>query len=347
MRRVTIGDVARHAGVSRKTVSRVVNHEGNVSRDLRKRVEKVVAQLNYVPDRQARSLRSGKSYHVAFVYEAPSSYFVISLVDGIRRSCKQYGYELILHETEEQGSRLVMSVLEFIERERLDGLLMMPPMTDNEQLLAALAEESVLFGRISPGTQRADSLDVFTTDRAAGREMAEHLLDLGHRRIAFIQGHPDHLAMAERLAGASAAISDRGDDDIELIVRPGRNTFESGLEAARELLALKPRPTAIFAANDDMAAGVLFEAQERGLRVPDDVSVAGFDNTLLAARIWPGLTTIHQPIWEMGELAAKCLIDRISGREVDSHTALPTTIVRRRSTGKAPQPMQGSTDAGS
>ena len=335
MRRVTIGDVARHAGVSRKTVSRVINRETNVSTKLRKRVEKVVEQLNYIPDRQARSLRSGKSYHVAFAYESPSSYFVISLVEGIRRVCKDRGYELILHETEAQGSRLTLSILEFIERERLDGLLMMPPMTDNDQLLTALDQENVIYGRIAPGSRIAGSIDVSTTERSAGRTMCQHLLELGHRRIAYISGHPDHLAMAERLAGVREAIG-AWDEECELTIRRGLNTFESGLAAAKELLSMAPRPTAVFAANDDMAAGVLFEAQELGLHVPNDVSVAGFDDTILAARIWPGLTTMHQPIHRMGERAATNLLDKISGRPIGNDKPLRTKLIERRSTGPVP-----------
>lgn len=328
--------------MSRKTVSRVVNREANVSKGLRDKVEKVISRLHYVPDRQARSLRSGKSFHLAFVYESPSSYFVISLVEGIRRTCKAHGYELILHETQAKGSQLVLSVLEFIERERLDGLLMMPPMTDNEQLLAALDEDEVLYGRVSPGTGRPGALDVSTTDRAAGREMTDHLLALGHRRIAFIAGHPDHLAMAERLEGVRDSIRDWTGTPCELLVRPGLNTFESGLTTARELLSMTPRPTAIFAANDDMAAGVLFEARELGLEVPDDLSVAGYDDTILAARIWPGLTTIRQPIRAMGERAALCLIERLSNKDAEAGHALPTTLVKRRSTGKAPDSGTGT-----
>lgn len=339
MRRVTIGDVARHAGVSRKTVSRVVNREGNVSTPLRERVEKVVEQLSYVPDRQARSLRSGKSFHVAFVYESPSSYFVISLVEGIRRVCKDRGYELILHETDAVGSRMVLELLEFIERERLDGMLMMPPMTDNDQLLTALDKDQIVYGRIAPGTQLTGGIDVSTTEREAGRSMADYLLELGHRRIAFISGHPDHLAMAERQKGVQESI-DAFDGECELIIRRGLNTFESGLAAAKELLAMSPRPTAVFAANDDMAAGVLFEAQELGLRVPGDISVAGFDDTILAAHIWPGLTTIHQPIHRMGERAATNLLDRISDRPVSDDMPLATRLIKRRSTGPAPQALK-------
>ncbi len=336
MRRVTIGDVARRAKVSRKTVSRVVNKEDNVSLDLRKRVEKVINQLNFVPDRQARSLRSGKSFHIGFVYESPSSYFVISLVEGIRKVCKQHGYELILHEPDTEGSRLVLSVLEFVERERLDGLLMMPPMTDNDQLLTALNRDNVAYGRIAPGTRHPGGINVSATEREAGRCMADHLLQLGHRRIAYVSGHPDHIAMSERLEGVRESIRGFDGGSCELTVHRGLNTFESGLVAAKDLLSASPRPTAVFAANDDMAAGVLFEVQELGLRVPEDISVAGFDDTLLAARIWPGLTTIHLPIHGMGERAAHNLIDRISNREGALEAPLKTRLVRRRSTGQAP-----------
>lgn len=337
MRRVTIGDVARRAGVSRKTVSRVVNREANVSDELRRKVEKVVAQLNYKPDRQARSLRSGKSFHIAFLYAAPSSYYVIRLLEGIRKSCTEHGYQLVPFETEALGSRLVMSLLEFIERERADGLVMMPPMTDNHQLLAALDDEGIPFARITPGGARANVVDVVTTGRAAGAEMIEHLLQLGHRRIGFIAGHPDHLAMADRLAGAQDAIRAWTGEPATLVVRQGLNTFDSGLETARELLEVTPRLTAIFAANDDMASGVIFEAHERGLRVPDDLSVAGFDDTLLAPHIWPGLTTIRQPIAELGSQATDMLLARIKGRAVDGVAEIATTFVRRRSTGAAPR----------
>lgn len=336
MRRVNISDVARRAGVSRKSVSRVVNHEEYVSDTLRKKVEKAIAQLNYSPDRQARSLRSGKSFHIAFVYETPSSYFVISLVEGIRLSCRTHGYELVLHETNVKGSRLVLSVLEFAERERVDGLLMMPPLTDNEHLLAALDDAGIVYARIAPGTERHDSLDVFTTDRAAGAEMVGHLLGLGHHRIAFIAGDPDHLAMMRRLDGARDALGDWTGEPVELIVQQGFSTFDSGMRAARNLLSMRPPPTAIFAANDDMAAGAIFEAQERGLRIPDDVSIVGFDDTLLASRIWPGLTTVRQPTRSMGETAAQILIDRVMGRNVEAGDPIPSKLIVRRSSGRAP-----------
>jgi LacI family transcriptional regulator len=336
MRRVRIDDIARRAGVSPKTVSRVVNREQNVSDELRAKVEKVIAQLNYEPDRQARSLRSGRSFHISFAYTSPSSHFVISLLHGIRRACRQNGYLLVPFETEEKGSKLVLSLLEFVERERLDGLLLMPPMTDNEQLLAALEEENILFGRIAPGDQHSRELDVVTNDRAAGHAMADHLLQLGHRHIAYIAGHPDHLAMAQRLEGLRDRVHDQANAPCKLEIWPGKNTFESGLEAARVLLSRQPRPTAIFAANDDMACGVLFEAHDRGLQIPGDLSIAGFDDMVLAARVWPGLTTIHQPVREMGETATQRLIDCISGRSVEALEPLASRLVVRRSTGGLP-----------
>lgn len=337
MRRIRISDVARRAGVSRKSVSRVINREAYVSDDLRRKVEKVIAQLNYEPDRQARSLRSGRAFQLGFAYESPSSYYVISLIEGIRSACHREGYELILHETETKGSRLLLSVLEFVDRSRLDGLLMMPPLTDNEQLLAALDDAGIRYGRVSPGQPRDNGLDVHTTDRAAGRAVADHLLMLGHRHIAFVSGHPDHLAMAARLQGVNDSLSAWRGEPCDLVVSQGFSTFDSGLRVADGLLNLDPRPTAIFAANDDMAAGVLFEVQERGLRVPDDISIAGFDDTLLAAHVWPGLTTVRQPVRRMGEIVAQNLIDTVSGRKIEHETLIPAELILRRSSGPPPR----------
>jgi len=159
--------------------------------------------------------------------------------------------------------------------------------------------------------------------------MTDHLLKLGHRRIAFISGDPDHLAIMERGHGVQDSLKECNDPDCELIIRQGFNTFESGQKAARYLLTLKPAPTAIFAANDDMAAGVIFQAQEMGLRIPEDISVAGFDNTLLSARIWPGLTTISQPTSELGAAAARALIKNVRGEDIIQEVEIPTKLIIR------------------
>ncbi|MGV6818893.1 MAG: LacI family DNA-binding transcriptional regulator [Parvularcula sp.] len=336
MRKVNITDVARRSGVSRKTVSRVLNNQAYVSDEVRRKVQKVIAELNYEPDRQARSLRTGRAFNIAFISESPSSYYVISLVEGIRSACVEFGYELILKETTTKGSKLILSVMEFIERSRLDGVILMPPLTDNEPLLVNLEEANVPYARVTPGEARDGALDVHTTDRLAGREMMDHLLGLGHRFVAFISGDPDHLAMGARRSGVRDSLEEWSGDGCELVVRQGFNTFESGQKAAKHLLSLEPRPTAIFAANDDMAAGVIFEAQERGLRVPDDVSVVGFDNTLLAERIWPGLTTVSQPTKSMGAEAARCLIRHVRGEAVDPPAPIPTGMVIRRSSAAPP-----------
>lgn len=342
MRKVNITDVASRAGVSRKTVSRVLNNQDYVSDEVRRRVQKVIAELNYEPDRQARSLRTGRSYNLAFISESPSSYYVISLVEGIRSSCKEFGYELILKETTDKGSKLIVTVMEFIERSRLDGIILMPPLTDNESLLVNLEDANIPYARVTPGEPREGAMDVTTTDREAGREMTNHLLELGHRNIAFISGDPDHLAMGFRRNGVRDSLEEWTGKDFELVVRQGFNTFESGQKAARHLLALNPRPTAIFAANDDMATGVMFEAQEQGLRVPEDVSVVGFDNTLLAERIWPGLTTVAQPTEALGSEAARVLIKRIRGEEAGPLDPIPTKLIFRRSSGPPPINREGS-----
>ncbi len=340
IRRASITDVARRAGVSRKSVSRVINNEANVSDALRRRIEKVISDLNYQPDVKARGLRSGKSYNIAFLYENPASYFVISLIEGIRQTCQQNGYELTIHETSARGSRLIASVLDFIERSRLDGAVLMPPLTDDEQLLAALESENIPYGRISPGTGPLQDCDVVTTNRIAGKEITAHLLDLGHREIGYISGDPEHLAMAEILTGVRECIEEfkNQGDTVTLAVAQGFNTFSSGRRAAAGLLLKSPRPTAIFAANDDMAAGAIFEAHEAGLRVPEDISIAGFDDTPVASRVWPGLTTIRQPVRRMGQQATQNLIHKIIGHDTERCAPIPTEVVFRRSTGRPPKP---------
>lgn len=333
MAKVNITDVANRSGVSRKTVSRVINEQAYVSDEVRKKVKKVIKELNYEPDRQARSLRTGRSYNLVFLFERPSSYYVIGLVEGIRTACVESGYELIQKESITQGSKLILSIMEFVERTRLDGIVLMPPLTDNEQLLAYLEEAKIPYARITPGTEREGAIDVHTTNRMAGKEMMHHLLELGHRRVAFISGDPDHSAMAERGHGVQDCLDEWDGPSCKLSLHQGYNTFESGQRTARHILNLDSTPTAIFAANDDMAAGVMFEVQEKGLRIPQDISVAGFDDTLLAARIWPGLTTISQPITLLGEEAARALIKSVRKEKLKQPIVLPTQIVIRRTSG--------------
>lgn len=340
-RPASLADVARVAGVSKKSVSRVVNGADHVSDDLRRKVEKVIDDLNYRPDPKARSLRSGKSYTIVFLYEKPASYFVIGLVEGIRETCQENGYELVIHECPPQGVRIVRTALSVIDHLRPDGIIMMPPLTDDVRLLAALQGVSVPYARIAPGNGCEHVCDVATTDRKAGAEMADYLVSLGHRVIGYISGDPEHVAMAARLEGFKDRLRQAPEGAVRLQVAQGFNTFSSGRRAGADLLHRNPRPTALFAANDDMAAGAMFEAHELGLSIPDQLSIAGFDDTPLADRIWPGLTSVRQPIEKMGAAATDNLLKVVNGSDVEMLPPVPTTIIFRRSTGPAPKALTG------
>ena len=331
-RSVTLADVAKLAGVSKKSVSRVVNKEAHVSKDLRIKVEKVISQLNYQPDRQARSLRSGRSYTLVFLYENPASYFVISVIDGIRKTCQENGYELLIHETPQHGKGIVRNTLDAIDKLRPDGVVMMPPLSDDPRLISALDAHNIPIARIAPADGNERPADIVTTDEEAGWAMADHFLKLGHKSIGFIAGDPDHLAMQARQIGLEQRLKRSDAQNVQVKIVQGSNTFESGKIAAAQLISDDNPPTAIFSANDDMAVGAIYELHERNIRIPEDIAIAGFDNTILASRVWPGLTTVHQPVTEMGALAAEKLLQMIAGHEVEKAMPLPTQLVIRRST---------------
>jgi LacI family transcriptional regulator len=216
-----------------------------------------------------------------------------------------------------------------------DGLVLTPPITDNAALLQRLRERRVPYASVSP-IDRGATLGAFIDEPEAARRMMATLLALGHRRIAHVIGHPDHGASQWRLAGYREALAAAGiARDPELEVQ-GDFSFGAGVAAARRLFSL-PRgrgPTAVFAANDDMAAGVIWAAGEHGLSVPRDVSVCGFDDTPIARQIWPTLTTIHQPSREMGRIAALQLLESLRGRQGGMVQA-PFSLELRESTAPA------------
>ncbi|NBU26475.1 MAG: hypothetical protein EBS39_12865 [Gammaproteobacteria bacterium] len=205
-------------------------------------------------------------------------------------------------------------------------------MCDNQTILAALADERIPTTLIAPGASPAGFPSVVTDDEQASHAMTRHLLELGHRRIAFVCGHPDHLAVQRRTAGFRRAMAEAGlpaDDDM---IVPGFNSFDCGVAAGRRLLGLRVPPTAVFAANDEMAAGVMAFAHERGVRIPEDLSLAGFDDIPIATQLWPSLTTVGQPIREMANRATALLLDMIGGRSPAPHATPDATpeLIRSR-----------------
>lgn len=306
----TIMDVARHAQVSMKTVSRVLNGEPNVVPAMRERVMASVKALDYRPNLHARSLARSRSSLLGLLYYASSSAFVMGLQKGATQRCRALGYHLVVEQLDDGGEHVADQLRHMLTALRPDGLILAPPVSDATDILRLLAEAGVPCVRISPGAPLPGFGNVSIDDTAAGRAITELLLDQGHRRIGHIQGNPGQAAAPRRQAGYRLALQAHGLAEDPALVVPGDFTFASGMAGCRQLLALAQRPSAVFAANDDMALGALAEAQRQGLRVPEDLSVVGFDDAPLAAQVWPPLTTVRQPVQQMAEAAVDMLVQR-------------------------------------
>lgn len=332
MARKTISDVAAEAGVSIKTVSRVLNDEAGVRPDTRAKVKAVMEAMNYRPSLPARSLAGRRSNLIGLIYENPSANYVFDVQNGAMRKCRDANIRLFVQSCNDLGSKLIEEVLAMVEQTHVDGLIVTPPLSASRELIDALDRKGIRFVRMAPDDFVHPSPSVEMDDEAAAREIAQHLIALGHRRIGFIAGHPHHYSSKLRLEGYRSAMESAGIALDQVPFAQGYNDIGSGTEAGRLLLRRDDPPTAIFASNDDMAAGVLIAAHEIGMVVPDQLSVAGFDDSQLASVVWPSLTTIHQPTYDMAYSATELLIDMVRGKEVPAKTALAHQLVRRAST---------------
>src|SRR5882757_9391827 len=335
MARKTIHDVAKAAGVAIKTVSRVLNDEPNVRPETRARVLAAAEMLQFQPSLSARSLAGRRSYLIGLVYENPSSNYLVDLQHGAMARCRQEKFRLFVHQCSGRGEELTRDVMGLIDQTRVDGLVVSPPLSESSHLIEALVLRNLPFVRIAPNDLKQDSPYVDMDDEGAAREMTEHLIQYGHRRIGFIIGHPNHFASSLRLRGYRAALERHQIAWDAAYVKQGYFVFESGLEAARELLTLPIPPTAVFASNDDMAAGVLLAAHELAIPVPQRLSVAGFDDTYIARIVWPRLTTVHQPSYDLAFSATDLLLQSLKNGDAVKTARLPYKLIRRESTGPA------------
>lgn len=343
MPRTTIDDVATLAGVSIKTVSRVANGELNVRPSTRERVERAIAQLNYRPNFSARNLAMQRSHLVVLVYddpgkyEAPSAGYVIRMQHGALRACRELRYELLIHPCLHGAADVTRELHDLVDRVRPAGIVLAAPLSNMAHVVDAIAETRTRLVCLSPGDETPNRPAVATNDREICAEMTRYLASLGHRWIAFVSGNPDHKAVSNRLPGYLDGLRQSGIKHTAALIVAGNNSVKSGEDAAESLLALARPPTAIFAANDDMAAGVLRVALRKGLRIPHDLSVAGFDDSALASHVFPALTTIRQPLARMAERAVQALIGAGDDRGPGAGTVIvPASLVIRDSTGPAP-----------
>jgi len=339
-----IDDVAKLAGVSIKTVSRVVNQEANVRESTRLKVEKAIARLNYRPNKAAQSLASHHSNLIGLVYDDPSAYaipsagYVIRLQQGALRACKTANFELLIHPCRYRDKDVGAELTALIEQVRPDGIVLAAPLSNVPKIVRAISATGKPFVRLSPGSANSKQYSVATNDRDIAAEMTRYLAGLGHRRIAFIKGHPNHKAVGNRFLGYQDGLRQSGLEFSEDLVASGDNSIGSGEECATRLLEQPHRPTAIFAANDDMAAGVIRVADRLGIDIPAQLSVAGCDDIALARQIYPALTTINQPLTAMADRAVMALIDSIRNKTpLKGGEIVPCEIRVRDSTGPAPE----------
>ncbi|WP_371395934.1 LacI family DNA-binding transcriptional regulator [Fretibacter rubidus] len=325
----TIIDVAKQAGVSFKTVSRVLNGESNVRPETKDKVLQAAQALNYRVNSAARRLRSKTPHLVALFLNNPSRSYAQDVQIGAMAGCQDAGFTLVVEDPEKNGA-----IERLAAQDGLLGAILTPPQSDDPKIIARLNAARVPFVRIGTERSVAGSNQVGIDDRAAAVDMTNYLIGLGHRRIGFICGPQDHEASLRRYKGYCDALQAAGiafDNDI---IERGDFTYASGLTLSERLLALENRPSAIFASNDEMAAGCLAAAYRRNIRVPEKLSVTGFDDSPVARVIYPALTTLHQATRDMSQKAI-ALLDQKRRQDSDEEIVvkLPHELVIRDSTG--------------
>ncbi len=328
----TIIDVAAHAGVSPMTVSRVINGRPGVDPATRAGVQAAIVALGYTPNLAARSLVTSAELRIGVIYSNPSAAFMSDFLTGVFEEASVRGARLILLKGE-NGHPPDRSALEDLVNSGISGLICAPPLGEWPAVLEVLQQARVPVAAVGAHGV-AGAICVRIDDRLAAYEMTRQLIAIGHRRLGFVTGNPDQVASRQRRDGFDAAVGER--DDVTVTIAQGDFSFASGLTAADELLQVDPRPTAIFASNDDMAAAVVSVAHRRHLDVPGELTVVGFDDTTAAVTLWPPLTTVHQPVRRLAAEALGLLVAEIgtpSNTEAgQSDHVLDHAIVERQST---------------
>lgn len=334
----TITDVAKKAGVSVKTVSRVMNDYQHISAKTREKVQAAMAELSYSPSSIARQMRLGDTLSIGMLYGDPSSGYQARLNHAVLKACSDARRYLAVEFFDEGNPAWRQQVEAFLDRTRVRNLILVPPMCDSSELHSLLRERNIRTVLISPSRQISGSSSIAMDDRLAAMEMTKHFIDLGHRKIGHISGDPSHVAVLLRRQGFEEAIINAGLNLSDMtIAAAGSFAFRDAMACAERMLSGDDRPTAIFAANDEMAAAVVMVANRLGLSVPGDLSVAGFDNTPISQTLWPALTTVAQPFDEIAREAVRLVSRKDKADDSMSATrVLPHEIVIRESTGSAP-----------
>lgn len=341
-RNSTIDDVARSAGVARVTVSRVLNNGTNVRPETRERVRRAVEELGYSVNQQARALASGTGRQIMLIHAhspelEPNSYYNAGLELGALRGCSSLAFDLVTRAVDPEDEDRLRLLSSILEREKPAGIILSPPLSDDISFIEAARHAGVQVVAISAGEKaRGSVLAVGIDERGGGHAIGSHLVSLGHRRLGFIKGPPEHRAAALRYNGFLEALRESGINE-EPWTTTGDFTFKAGVEATERLLRSGVEVSAIACSNDDMAAGVMLALHRAGLEIPTAISVTGFDDTPMSEIVWPPLTTIRQPIKDLSERAVHLLVANQSSRDFH-YDVLPFELVVRESTSSPPRP---------
>ncbi len=331
-RAVTIDEVAAFAGVSPMTVSRVINSQGKVRDSTRDNVMRAVHELGYTPNLAASSLAAAQHTRIALIYTNPSSAYLRELLVGALSGAARTAAQLVIDTWDNLGASEQRNAARVLARS-VAGVILPPPLCESKSVLKEFANAGVAVVSIASGRFSHEVSCVRIDDFHASKEMTAYLIAQGHTCIGYIKGHTNQTASTHRYEGFQAALAEAGIALDQTLVEQGYFTYRSGLDASEKLLARTPAPTAIFASNDDMAAAVISVAHRKGLDVPRDLSVVGFDDTFAATTVWPELTTIHQPVSDMADSAIDILLRKIRSKDPDTrvvvdHVASHQLIVR-------------------
>ena len=330
----TLSDIAKLAGVSIKTASRVVRKEPRVSPETRAAVEKAIKTLNYRPSIAPRAAVGSRSYVLGLIFDNPNTSYIVELLQGALEQSRKDGYHLVVEPVNLASATLTEDINNLVIQSNLDGMVLPPPLCDEPSILEALTTAGKPFARISPSISEELGLHVEINDHQAAKEMTEKLIELGHTSIGFITGRKGTATTRRRLEGFLLAMKEANLTVPDYFILEGDFQYKTALIAGEKLLKQSQRPTAIFASNDEMAAGLIAAAHKSGLSVPEDLSIAGYDDSMVATVVWPQLTTVRQPIKEMAATAVKILIEQCRAKSdyKPNIEPLPTEIIMREST---------------
>jgi LacI family transcriptional regulator len=332
----TIQDVAEHAGVSAMTVSRVINHPAQVAPATRQRVEQAIQELGFVPNALARSLLRGRTHTIALLVSDISNPFFTQVARGVEDVAQRNGYTVIFGNGDESPEKERQYIQALLSR-RIDGLLIAAAGSASRAVLDLLTRHKNPFVLIDRAIEGVPADTVIGDSVGGARALTEHLLGLGHRRIALVNGPTEVPTARDRLAGYLQSLRAHGIEPRQELIVVGNYKRDGGYAAAQRLLALPPgqRPTAIFAANNFLGIGVIEALREARLSVPQDMAVVCFDDIELASALYPFLTVAAQPARTFGTIAMQFLLERLDGAEVAAprKVVLPPELIVRVSCG--------------